>query len=328
MAMETANSAVKPPPIVQMEGDNILWSQLVTELSRHYEGTLKVVFPAELDERTYSWFRSIEDYNFRAELRYSFDEMKPILSKPELLFLFVFKDELPEIVVLGHTNPNEPERVFRLDTFAINKRGKGIGHIVMDFIIKWARAKQYLAITLDTEETDEKGIRLQRFYEKHKFVVIAREPNGDITMKCSLVETNQAPPASTPTAGTPQTETPPANAPPASTPPTSAPPAEPPPTSAPPANTPPASAPPAETPPVSTPPSTAPPAPTTPPPASTPPPTTALVTTTALLATTTLQPTPTTTPPLTTTASLPATAPATTMPATTRSSDTSDSSTR
>jgi len=293
MAMETANSAVAPLPIVQTEGDNILWSQLVTELSRHYEGTLKVVFPAELDERTDSWFRAIEDYNFRAELRYSFDEMKPILSKPELLFLFVFKGELPEIVVLGYTNPNEPDRVFRLDTFAINKRGKGIGHIVMDFLVKWARAKQYLAITLDTEETDEKGIRLQRFYEKHKFVVVAREPNGDITMKCSLVEPSPALPASTP---------------PASVPPADAPPDNPPPANAPPANTPPT-----QSQPVTTPPSTTPPAPAGPPPASTPPPATALIATATLPATTT--------PPLTT-------ASATTTPAVTRPSDTSDSSSK
>jgi GNAT superfamily N-acetyltransferase len=313
MAMETANSAVAPPAIVQTEGDNILWSQLVTELSRHYEGTLKVVFPAELDERTYSWFRAIEDYNFRAELRYSFDEMKLILSKPELLFLFVFKDELPEIVVLGHTNPNEPERVFRLDTFAINKRGKGIGHIVMDFIIKWARAKQYLAITLDTEETDEKGIRLQRFYEKHKFVVIAREPNGDITMKCSLVEANPALPVITPPASPPQVDTPPANAPPTSTPPADVTPADTPPTNPPPANAPPASTPPSETPPTSTPPSTAPLAPTIPPLPSTPPPTTAPAASATLLAATPLPPT---------------TAPATTTPATTRPGDTKDSPAR
>ena len=293
MAMETTNSAVAPLPIVQTEGDNILWSQLVTELSRHYEGALRVVFPTELDERTYSWFRAIEDYNFRAELRYSYDEMKPILSKPELLFLFVFKGELPEIVVLGYTNPNEPDRVFRLDTFAINKRGKGIGHIVMDFLVKWARAKQYLAITLDTEETDEKGIRLQRFYEKHKFVVVAREPNGDITMKCSLVEPSPALPASTP---------------PASVPPADASPANPPPANAPPANTPPT-----QSQPVTTPPSTTPPAPAGPPPASTPPPATALIATATLPATTT--------PPLTT-------ASATTTPAVTRPSDTSDSSSK
>jgi len=311
MAMETTNSAVAPLPIVQTEGDNILWSQLVTELSRHYEGALRVVFPTELDERTYSWFRAIEDYNFRAELRYSYDEMKPILSKPELLFLFVFKGELPEIVVLGYTNPNEPERVFRLDTFAINKRGKGIGHIVMGFLIKWARAKQYLAITLDTEETDEKGIRLQRFYEKHKFVVVAREPTGDITMKCSLVETTPALPACTTSASTPQTETPPANAPPASTPPASVPPTDASPTSAPPANAPPASTPPNETSPVSKRASAASPEPTVPAPASTPPQTTALVATATPLAATTPAPT---------------TASATSAPATTRGSDTSDSS--
>lgn len=310
MAMETANGAVAPLPIVQTEGENILWSQLVTELSRHYEGTLKVVFPAELDERTYSWFRAIEDYNFRAELRYSFDEMKPILSKPELLFLFVFKGELPEIVVLGYTNPNEPERVFRLDTFAINKRGKGIGHIVMNFLIKWARAKQYVAITLDTEETDEKGIRLQRFYEKHKFVVIAREPSGDITMKCSLVETSPALPACTPSASTPPAETPPANAPPASTPPTGAPPADAPPTNPPPANAPPAGTPPTETPPVDSRSSAAPQAPTVPARAPTSPPTTALAATATPIAATT--------PP-------PETASVTRTPATTQPSDTSDS---
>jgi GNAT superfamily N-acetyltransferase len=237
MAIETTNSPIAPLPIVQTEADNILWSQLVTELSRQYEAALKVVFPAELNEHTYAWFRAIEDYNFRSELRYSIDEMKPILAKPELLFLFVFKDELPEIVVLGYTNPGEPERVFRLDTFAINKRGKGIGHIVMDFLIKWARAKQYAAIELDTEETDEKGIKLQRFYEKHRFVVVARDAKGDLTMRCTLSETSPAAQTAIDSASTTPTESPPVNPAPASTPPPSMPPAAPPPAEMPPVNT-------------------------------------------------------------------------------------------
>lgn len=236
--METANNIDVPLLIRQTEADNILWPQLVAELSRHYEGTLKVVLPTELNERTYSWFRTIEEYNFRSELRYSFDEMKPVLAKPDLLFLFVFKDELPEIVVLGYTNPSEAERVFRLDTFAINKRGKGIGHIVINFLIKWARAKQYTAIELDTEETDEKGIRLQRFYEKHKFVVVARDAKGDITMRCPLAEASSVVPTSPSPAATLPPGTSPTNAPPVSSPPTTAPPADTPPAADTPAGTP------------------------------------------------------------------------------------------
>lgn len=237
MATETATNVVAPLPIVQTEADNILWLQLVTELSRQYEGQLKVVFPTQLDEHTYSWFRAIEEHNFRPELRYTFDELKSVLGKPGLFFLFVFKGEVPEIVVLGYTCSCEVERTFRLDTFAINKHGKGIGHIVMNFLIKWARAKQYVAIVLDTEETDEKGIHLQHFYEKHKFVVVAREPTGDITMRCSLVETSSTPPAGPPLAALPQVETPPASAPSASPPPASPPPSNMPPVDSAPANT-------------------------------------------------------------------------------------------
>jgi len=282
--METPSSAVAPLPILQAEADNILWSQLVTELSRHYEGALKVVLPTELNERTYGWFRAIEDYNFRSELRYSFDEMKPILAKPELLFLFVFKEELPEIVVLGHTNPNEPERVFRLDTFAINKRGKGIGHIVMDFLIKWARARQYVAIELDTEETDEKGIKLQRFYEKHKFVVTARDAKGDITMRCPLVETSPGVPACSAEASTSQPETPLANAQPVSNPPVVAPATDTSPASAPPANPQPSSSPQPPPSPAGTPAPAAPQASTPSSSESAPPPATALAATTILQA--------------------------------------------
>jgi len=69
---------------------------------------------------------------------------------------------------------------------AVRRRGKGIGHIVIDFLIRWARTKQYQTIILDTELTDEKGIPLQQFYVKHGFKIVARSDTGNVTMKCVL----------------------------------------------------------------------------------------------------------------------------------------------
>ncbi len=169
--------------IHQPEKDDPLWRQLLLELAKMYEGTLDIVFPKEWNTRWFSWFRIIEKEDFRRELRYSFDEITKILGNPDLVFWFVTNDDDPQILFLGYSLPSEPVKSFYFDTLAVRRRGKGIGHIVIDFLIRWVRTKQYDAIILDTESSDEKGIPLQQFYEKHGFTIISKSETGDITMK-------------------------------------------------------------------------------------------------------------------------------------------------
>jgi len=176
----------KAKSICQHEKDNPLWRQLLLKLSKIFEGALEIIFPEEWNEQYFSWFHTIEKEDFRLELQYSFQEIAKILENPDLVFWFVTREGEPQILLLGYSIPQEPVKSFYLDTLAVLPRGKGIGHTVMDFLIRWARTKQYQTIILDTEFSDEKGIPLQQFYAKHGFKIFSRSKTGNITMKCVL----------------------------------------------------------------------------------------------------------------------------------------------
>lgn len=176
----------KAVPINQPEKDNPLWQQLLSELAKMFEGNLELVFPKEWNQQYFSLFKSIEEYAFRQELRYSYEEIAKILENPDLVFCFVTVDGEPQILLLGYSIPNEEVKSFYLDTLAVRRRSEGIGHIVMAFLIRWARTKHFQAVILDTEAIDEKGFTLPQFYAKHGFEVIA-QTETNITMKCVLL---------------------------------------------------------------------------------------------------------------------------------------------
>ncbi|KON34477.1 hypothetical protein AC477_00490 [miscellaneous Crenarchaeota group-1 archaeon SG8-32-1] len=170
-------------PILQPEKENPFWQQLPAELANKYKGKLELVFPNELNKQYFSWFHKIEDTGFRRELQYSFEELKTALIKPELVFWFLTMDDKPQIIVFGYSITDESKKSFYLDTFAVKPRGKGIGNIVIKFLIRWAKTKKYYAIILDTELKNEKGIPLQQFYAQHGFKTISAAGKEDIVMK-------------------------------------------------------------------------------------------------------------------------------------------------
>ena len=172
-------------PILQPEKDNPLWRQLLDELADRYEGELEIVFPTEWNKHYFSWFHSIEETGFRRELQYSFEELTKILENPDLIFWFITADGEPQILLLGYSIPNEHAKSYYFDTFAVKRRGEGIGNIVIEFLIHWAKTKQFQAIVLDTELRDEKGIPLQQFYAKHGFET-ASTSEKDVIMKRTL----------------------------------------------------------------------------------------------------------------------------------------------
>ncbi|HDQ05938.1 MAG TPA: GNAT family N-acetyltransferase [Candidatus Bathyarchaeota archaeon] len=172
-------------PIRQPEKDNPFWRQLLRELAAVFRGEVEIVFPTEWNNHYFSWFHSIEETGFRRELQYSFEEVKKSLENPELLFWFVTVDDEPQILLFGYSIPDGEAKSFYLDTLAVKRRGEGTGNIVMEFLIRWAKTKQYQAIVLDTELRDEKGIPLHHFYAKHGFKVVSISEN-DVVMKRML----------------------------------------------------------------------------------------------------------------------------------------------
>jgi GNAT superfamily N-acetyltransferase len=169
--------------ILQPEKDNPLWRQLIDELANRYEGELEIVFPTEWNKHYFSWFHSIEETGFRRELQYSFEELTKILENPDLIFWFIIVDGEPQILLLGYSIQEEHSKSYYFDTFAVKRRGEGIGNIVIEFMIRWAKTKQFQAIVLDTELMDEKGILLQQFYAKHGFETVSISEKGDVIMK-------------------------------------------------------------------------------------------------------------------------------------------------
>ncbi|MCW4015887.1 MAG: GNAT family N-acetyltransferase [Candidatus Bathyarchaeota archaeon] len=172
--------------IQQPEKDNPFWRQILDELANSYDGKLELVFPTELNKHYFSWFHSVENLGFRRELHYSFEELQKTLEKQEIVFWFLTVDSEPQIILFGYSIPDEPKKSFYLDTFAVRPRGKGIGNIVIEFLIRWAKTKHYNAIVLDTELKDEKGIPLQQFYANHGFETVSSTKKGDLIMKRRL----------------------------------------------------------------------------------------------------------------------------------------------
>ena len=175
----------KTKHILQPEKNNPLWRQLLRELEKMFSGELEIVFPTEWNKHYFSWFHSMEEAGFRRELQYSFEELTKNLENPELVFWFITVDGEPQILLFGYSIPDEQKKSFYLDTFAVRRRGEGIGNIVMEFLIRWAQTKQFQAIVLDTELKDEKGIPLQQFYAKHGFETVSISEN-DVIMKRML----------------------------------------------------------------------------------------------------------------------------------------------
>jgi len=63
---------------------------------------------------------------------------------------------------------------------------KGIGHTLATLIVVHAQNTGHNHVTLYTEEQDEKGRQLRRFYEKMGFVYLDTEPRKGDVMKLQV----------------------------------------------------------------------------------------------------------------------------------------------
>jgi GNAT superfamily N-acetyltransferase len=167
-------------------GSLSLWEEMKLDLQPLYNGTIQIVHPKSLSPEYQEWFREIEAESFRESLRYDFRELEKRLNEKEVLFLFIVVNHKPEGVILGYKDYSEKRNIFYLDTIAIKTRGRGIGGIVLKYLIMWAKSSGYTSIILDTEERTEIGIPLVQFYKKQGFVIQNIEDDGNITMSLKL----------------------------------------------------------------------------------------------------------------------------------------------
>lgn len=159
---------------------------MIKQIQPFFENALRIIIPQSPSEEHQKWFHELEAQSFRESLRYDRKELEERLEQDNLLFLFIVANDNPEGVILGYQVTREKGKTFYFDTFAVRRKGKGIGRIVLNHIIEWAKASDYDVIELDTEAENEVGIPLQKFYESVGFVVERIEDDGNITMSLTL----------------------------------------------------------------------------------------------------------------------------------------------
>jgi GNAT superfamily N-acetyltransferase len=120
----------------------------------------------------------VDAQKFREELRYKHEEVLEHSYIPGFMLILVECGDQPLGIVYGY---DEPENGFFLDTLASMLERQGIGHILATLIIVHAQNTGYHHVTLYTEERDEQGRQLRKFYEKMGFVYLGTEPRkGDV----------------------------------------------------------------------------------------------------------------------------------------------------
>jgi GNAT superfamily N-acetyltransferase len=126
---------------------------------------------------------TVDAKKFREELRYRHEEVLEHSYIPGFLLLLAECGGQPIGIVYGY---DKPENGFFLDTLASIVERKGIGHTLATLIVVHAVNTGHSHVTLYTEEQDEKGRQLRKFYEKMGFVYLGTEPRKGDVMKLQI----------------------------------------------------------------------------------------------------------------------------------------------
>jgi hypothetical protein len=120
----------------------------------------------------------VDAQKFREELRYRHEEVLEHSHIPGFILILVECRGQPLGIVYGY---DEPENGFFIDTLASMMERKGLGHTLATLIVVHAQNTGHHHVTLYTEEQDEKGRQLRKFYEKMGFIYLGTEPRkGDV----------------------------------------------------------------------------------------------------------------------------------------------------
>jgi GNAT superfamily N-acetyltransferase len=125
----------------------------------------------------------VDSQKFREELQYEHEEVLFHGSLRGFTLILVHCGDRPLGLVYGY---DEGENDFFLDTLASMVERKGIGSILVTLIIIYALETNHNYVTLYTEERDEKGRKLRRFYEQIGFKFLGSEEGKGDVMRLQL----------------------------------------------------------------------------------------------------------------------------------------------
>jgi GNAT superfamily N-acetyltransferase len=129
----------------------------------------------------------IDHEKFRADLQYTMEDLLERIGNGGFVLFILTCDGEPTAFLYGYTDEGNIFRFF-LDSVATLIEGKGIGSMLVTLALVYCHDVGYRSVELYTEEVDERGRHLVKFYEDLGFDVADRDPDKGVIMRSDLDE--------------------------------------------------------------------------------------------------------------------------------------------
>ncbi len=156
-------------------------------LAESLGGTFHITINSSIDYEAVRCIQLIESKAFRPELQYSFEELASRAKREDLFMVTAFLEGHPMAFTFGYRDPREQD-AFYIDTVASLIEGRGVGTALITLTLLHCLQRGYKLVNLHTEEVDEKGRMLKRFYEGLGFEALQNSPIEGLLMRMRLEE--------------------------------------------------------------------------------------------------------------------------------------------
>jgi len=127
---------------------------------------------------------AIDDEKFRAELRYTSEELEERSRRPGFTCFLLTLEGKPIAYDYGYDD--EEPGTFYSDSAATLIERRGVGSTLSALEAVYCYGRGYSCVKLTTEERDEVGRALRMYWERFGFAVVSAEEDGNIVMVMEL----------------------------------------------------------------------------------------------------------------------------------------------
>ena len=142
---------------------------------------------SHLSDALLAKLEAIDHHKFRQELWYSHDEFIEKTRHRDFVCFVLSADGEPSAFLYGYDYADDPSAFF-LDEVVTLVEGSGVGKILITLLLVYCYELGYKNVVLYTEDTDDKGRRLKRFYEHLGFTEVRTDPELGLVMRIEVTE--------------------------------------------------------------------------------------------------------------------------------------------
>ena len=142
---------------------------------------------SHLSDALLAKLEAIDHQKFRQELWYSHDEFIEKTRQRDFVCFVLSADGEPSAFLYGYDYADDPSAFF-LDEVVTLVEGSGVGKILITLLLVYCYELGYKYVVLYTEDTDDKGRRLKRFYEHLGFTEVRTDPELGLVMRIEVTE--------------------------------------------------------------------------------------------------------------------------------------------